>query len=76
MHRVQSHAHHYVPEWYQRRFPPRGVSKYYNLDLQAETIAQNGHTHLGPDGCFYKDDLYALNFAGQASGYLLYLGFA
>jgi hypothetical protein len=57
------------------------VSKYYNLDLQPETIAQNGHTHLreairhlGPDGCFYKDDLYALNFAGQASRYLLYLG--
>ena len=57
------------------------MSKYYNLDLQPETIAQNGHTHLrkairhlGPDGCFNMDVLYALNFAGQASRYLLYLG--
>ena len=72
--RVQSHAHHYVPEWYQRRFLPPGVSKYYYLDLKPETIVQNGHTHqrkairhLGPDSCFYKDDLYALNFAGQTT---------
>ena len=74
MHRVQSHAHHYVPEWYQRRFLPPGVSKYYYLDLQPETIVQDGHAHqrkavrhLGPDSCFYKDDLYALNFAGQTT---------
>jgi len=74
MNRVQSHAHHYVPEWYQRRFLPSGVSKYYHLDLQPETIVQNGHAHqrkavrhLGPDSCFYKDDLYALNFAGKTT---------
>jgi hypothetical protein len=74
MHRVQSHAHHYVPEWYQRRFLLPGASKYYNLDLQPEMIVQNGHTHqrkaihhLGPDSCFYTDDLYALNFAGQTT---------
>jgi len=74
MHRVQSHAHHYVPEWYQRRFLPSGVSKYYYLDLHPETIVQNGHEHLrksvrhlGPDSCFYKNDLYALNFAGQTT---------
>jgi hypothetical protein len=72
MHRVQSRAHHYVPEWYQRRFLSPGTGKYYYLDLQPETIVQNGHAyqrrairHLGPDSCFYKDDLYALNFAGQ-----------
>src|SRR5208282_2239040 len=74
MHRAQSHAHHYVPEWYQRRFLPQGVSKYYYLDLQPETIVQDGHAHqrnairhLGPNSCFYKDDLYALNFAGQTT---------
>jgi len=74
MHRVQSHAHHYVPEWYQRRFLPSGLSKYYYLDLHPETIVQDGHAHqrkavrhLGPDSCFYKNDLYALNFAGQTT---------
>jgi hypothetical protein len=74
MHRAQSHAHHYVPEWYQRRFLPRGVSKYYYLDLQPETIVQNGHSHqrsavrhLGPNNCFYKDNLYTLNFAGKTT---------
>lgn len=82
MRRVQSHAHHYVPEWYQRRFLPRGVSKYYYLDLQPETIVQKGHAHqrkairhLGPDSCFYKDDLYALNFAGQTTDELEHLFF-
>jgi len=74
MHRVQSHAHHYVPEWYQRRFLPPRTNKYYYLDLQPETIVQHGHAHqrravrhLGPDSCFYKDDLYALNFGGRTT---------
>ena len=74
MHRVQSHAHHYVPEWYQRRFLPPQTSKYYYLDLQPETIVQNGHSYqrralrrLGPDSCFYKNDLYALDFGGQTT---------
>lgn len=74
MHRVQSHAHHYVPEWYQRRFLPPGASKYFYLDLQPETIVREGHAYqrrairyLGPDSCFYKDDLYALDFAGQTT---------
>jgi uncharacterized protein DUF4238 len=74
MHRLQSHAHHYVPEWYQRRFLLSGTSKYLYLDLQPETVVQNGHTHqrrairhLGPDSCFYKDDLYALDFGGQTT---------
>jgi hypothetical protein len=74
MHRVQSHAHHYVPEWYQRRFLPPRTNKYYYLDLQPETIVQHGHVHqrrairhLGPDSCFYKNDLYALNFGGRTT---------
>jgi hypothetical protein len=74
MHKVRSHAHHYVPEWYQRRFLPRQTSKYYYLDLQPETIIQDGHAHqrkavrhLGPDSCFYKNDLYALDFGGQTT---------
>ena len=53
---------------------PPGVSRYYYLDLEPEMIVQNGHAHhrkairhLGPDSCFYKHDLYALNFAGQTT---------
>jgi hypothetical protein len=74
MHRTQSHAHHYVPEWYQGRFLLPRMSKYYYLDLLPETIVQDGHAHqrkairhLGPDSCFYKNDLYALNFAGHTT---------
>src|ERR1700751_2881945 len=74
MRRVQSHAHHYVPGWYQRRFLLPQTSKYFYLDLQPETIVQDGHAHqrrairhLGPDSCFYKNDLYALDFGGQTT---------
>jgi hypothetical protein len=74
MHRIQSHAHHYVPEWYQRRFLLPRTSKYYYLDLRPETVVQDGHTHqrrairhLGPDRCFYKNDIYALDFGGQTT---------
>src|SRR3979411_2743239 len=74
MHRAQSHAHHYVPEWYQKRFLLPQTSKYLYLDLQPETIVQHGVAHkrralrrLGPASCFYKDDLYSLDFGGQTT---------
>jgi hypothetical protein len=51
------------------------MSRYYYLDVQPETIMRDGHAyqrkairHLGPDSCFYKDDLYAFDLvAGQTA---------
>ena len=63
----QSHVHHYVPEWYQRRFLWPGQFKFHYLNLQPETVSSNGVKyqrrslrHWGPARCFYKDDLYTL----------------
>jgi hypothetical protein len=65
----QSHAHHYVPQWYQRRFLPRGQSRYYYLDMNPDIVVRddvsyrrNDLLHWGPGRCFYKDDLYTLRF--------------
>ncbi|HTA60299.1 MAG TPA: hypothetical protein VK805_19245 [Candidatus Baltobacteraceae bacterium] len=63
----QSHVHHYVPRWYQRRFLKTGQFKFYYLDLRPETVVSNGRSYQrrdllcwGPDRCFYKNDLYTL----------------
>lgn len=65
----QSHAHHYVPEWYQRRFLPPGQTNFFYLDLHPEIRRWNGGSHQlkavrrrGPDACFRVDDLYTLRF--------------
>jgi hypothetical protein len=66
----QSHAHHYVPQWYQRRFLLPGPAKYYYLDMNPDTVVvrdgisyrRNDLLHWGPARCFYKDDLYTLRF--------------
>ena len=65
----QSHAHHYVPQWYQRRFLLPGQSRYHYLDLNPDTVVRDGisyrrndRLHWGPARCFYKDDLYTLRF--------------
>ena len=68
----QSHRHHYVPEWYQRRFMLEGQTAYYRLDLQPETIkTPNGKVikkkeilHKGPTRFFYESDLYTTRFYG------------
>lgn len=62
----QDYRHnHYVPEWYQKRFLPKGAYRQFHLDLKPETVAQNGYKftrnarHLwGPRKCFAQDDLY------------------
>jgi hypothetical protein len=63
----QSHVHHYVPRWYQRRFLKTGQFKFHYLDLHPDTVVSNGKKyqrrallHWSPDLCFYKDDLYTL----------------
>ena len=65
----QSHAHHYVPRWYQRRFLLPGQLRYYYLDLNPDTVVRDGISHRrndllhwSPARCFYKDDLYTLRF--------------
>ena len=67
MHKEQSHAHHYVPRWYQKRFLTPGRTKFFYLDLDPETVVRDGVAHQrkallnwGPARCFYRDDLYTL----------------
>jgi hypothetical protein len=38
----QARDHHYVPQWYPKRFLPAGQSKFYYLDLHPETVNSNG----------------------------------
>jgi len=64
----RSHVHHYVPQWYQKRFLKNGHSRFHYLDLHPETISNNGVKyqrrallHWGPARCFCKRDLYTVN---------------
>lgn len=69
----QSHKHHYVPEWYQRRFMLDGQKAYFRLDLSPEVIKRpNGKIirkgellRKGPAKFFYEIDLYTTNFFGR-----------
>lgn len=67
MYAQQARAHHYVPQWYQRRFLKHGQFKFYYLDLHPETVVNAGteyrrHALLrwGPARCFYRNDLYTI----------------
>jgi hypothetical protein len=63
----QAHKHHYVPQWYQRRFLLPGQNQFFYLDLNPETVV-NGSVRYrrrellrwGTARCFYRDDLYTL----------------
>lgn len=68
-----SHKHHYVPEWYQRRFMLAGQKSYFRLDLEPEII-RTPHGKLikkgevlskGPGKYFYEVDLYTTVYFGQ-----------
>jgi hypothetical protein len=70
----QSRAHHYVPQWYQKRFLPSGVTEFQCLDLHPETVVVRGIEHRfnalhrwGTKKCFYKDDLYTLKFGNETT---------
>jgi Protein of unknown function (DUF4238) len=63
----ESHVHHYVPRWYQRRFLTPGQSQFHYLDLHPETVRskevkyqRRALLRWGPARCFYKNDLYTL----------------
>jgi Sodium Bile acid symporter family len=68
-----SRAHHYVPEWYQKRFLSSGSAKLHVLDLNPETVklpngkrfTHNAYRMKPTSKCFYSDDLYMLRF-GQS----------
>ncbi|MEN8166528.1 MAG: hypothetical protein ABFR65_03510 [Pseudomonadota bacterium] len=65
-----SHKHHYVPEWYQKRFMLDGQTAYYRLDLTPECIktpsgkvVKKGEVlHKGPGRFFYETDLYTTRY--------------
>lgn len=70
-------SHHYVPEWYQRRFidPAAHPHKLHYLDLSPERVVhpdgsfhyRRARRHLGPDNCFETDHLYTLRFGKHAT---------
>lgn len=65
-----SHIHHYVPEWYQKRFLSPGSERLHLLNLKPDRVSlENGcsFTHSAyrqapPSRSFYIDDLYMLRF--------------
>jgi hypothetical protein len=70
----QSHAHHYVPQWYQRRFLLAGQTEYYCRDLQPGSYTRGATTHpfkevhkWGTKKCFFEEDLYQLKLGSWAS---------
>jgi hypothetical protein len=74
MSKQQSHDHHYVPQWYQRRFLKAGQSTYHYLDLHPDVVEHNGVKHprrallpWGPKRCFYKEDLYTVKLGGWST---------
>ncbi len=77
MHTHLSHAHHYVPQWYQKRFLPIAATKFKYLDLHPDTVVCEGVEHRrrellswGPKSCFYKDDLYTHKFGNRTSDHM------
>jgi Protein of unknown function (DUF4238) len=70
----KSHIHHYVPQWYQRRFLATAKTTYFYLDLHPEIIVHNGVSHTkkalwkwGPLLCFFRENLYTLKFGQTTS---------
>jgi len=67
---------HYVPKWYQYRFFPIGTKEnnFYYLDLQPNSRCSNGYKYkdktlrfLGPDKCFFQENLYTTKFGSWKS---------
>jgi len=68
-----SHKHHYVPEWYQKRFMHEGQKAYFRLDLFPEIIKRPDGKIIrkgeiltkGPGKFFFEIDLYTTNYFGH-----------
>jgi hypothetical protein len=70
----QARIHHYVPQWYQKRFMKPGQFEYYCLDLHPDVVQNNGRPYqkralrrCGAGPCFYKDDLYTLKLGNWST---------
>ena len=70
----QSHVHHYVPQWYQKRFLQVGQTQFHYLDLHPDTLVTGKASYTrrallrwGPSRCFFKDDLYSLKLGNWTS---------
>ncbi|BDU74543.1 DUF4238 domain-containing protein [Mesoterricola silvestris] len=70
----QSHRHHYIPEWYQRRFLAPDKTAFKILDLAPESFKDasgriRGHSRAildkGPDAWFWEPDLYTIRILGK-----------
>jgi uncharacterized protein DUF4238 len=68
--------HHYVPQWYQRRFlPTAGEQKFYYLDLRPERFTdatgqircKKGMQRWGTPSCFVVPDLYTTKLGAWES---------
>ncbi|WP_122531513.1 DUF4238 domain-containing protein [Pseudomonas viridiflava] len=72
----QSHRHHYVPQWYQKRFLTPGAKAFKILDLKPEVYRDNlGRVRgvardildKGPDAWFYESELYTIRAFGEVN---------
>lgn len=72
----QSYRHHYVPQWYQRRFLAPGASSFKVLDLKPEVFRdKSGRVRgvarsildKGPDAWFFESELYTVRAFGTAN---------
>jgi hypothetical protein len=67
----KSHKHHYVPEWYQRRFMAGEQTAYYRLDMRPEiirtpsgNIKKSEIQYKGPTKFFFESHLYTTKYFG------------
>jgi hypothetical protein len=72
-----SHLHHYVPRWYQKRFLPAGQKALWYLDLKPDMVTNVDFTYQKkalrfwePARCFCATDLYSLRFGGDTTDVL------
>jgi Protein of unknown function (DUF4238) len=73
----ESHLHHYVPRWYQKRFLPAGQRKLYYLDLKPDIVVNENFRYQKkalrfwePARCFSATDLYSLRFGDETTDVL------
>jgi hypothetical protein len=72
-----SHLHHYVPRWYQKRFLPAGQNILCYLDLKSDIIDNGDFKYRKrvlrfwePARCFCATDLYSLRFGNETTDVL------
>jgi hypothetical protein len=74
----QSHVHHYVPQWYQKRFLLAGNSELHYLNLHPKEVRVSPtksytappHRRKPPSRCFFEKDLYMLRFGKETTDWI------